>query len=432
MVLEIKIKNFRSFKTEQILSFEASSDTDNEEYYVVKIGKHRVLKNAVIFGANASGKTNIIHAFYFIKEITTNPRYDKTQSTSHLPFLFDNEYVYSPGEFEITFFINDTKYHYKIILDSEIIYQEKLNVYLSSKPTMVFSRIYDKNKKISNFKANTKFYSDSDEILKLKANLINNTTVIAAFAKSNIDFAELEKVYNYFSTVWMPVIASKTELFNYSLDYYDKNYNDEYYSFIIDFLKKADYNIEHLELEKVEIPSDDIIKIADNPMIPNALKNQMFQSNKKFIRKNLLFKHNINNEINSRQFPVDLESLGTKRMFGFTAPLYELLKHNKFLTIDEIDSSLHPDLIEFILKVFVVNSQRSQLIFNTHNINLLNNKDLIRKDIVWFTEKQADGSTDLYSLDDFNIRKELSYFNAYKLGKIGALPQIGSSNMGEI
>jgi hypothetical protein len=115
------------------------------------------------------------------------------------------------------------------------------------------------------------------------------------------------------------------------------------------------------------------------------------------------------------------------RYYGLSAPYFKMLQNNAFLAIDEIESSMHALLVNHFIREFLMNSGESkyaQLLVTTHNISLLNEKDLLRKDAVWFTNKKENGATELYSMSDFDIRKELSYYNAYKIGKFGAIPNL--------
>lgn len=113
------------------------------------------------------------------------------------------------------------------------------------------------------------------------------------------------------------------------------------------------------------------------------------------------------------------------RYYGLGIILNTLLKKSAVIPVDELENSLHPDLFTHFINLFLVNSKQTQLIFSTHNIQFLDTDDL-RKDIIWFTEKKKDGSTELYSLDDFDIRNGVSFLNAYKAGKFGAKPYLGS------
>jgi len=130
--------------------------------------------------------------------------------------------------------------------------------------------------------------------------------------------------------------------------------------------------------------------------------------------------------------PKEEESNGTRRYFQLVDPILMALKNNSFLFIDEIETSLHPDLLKQLVVNFLENSDTSQLLFTTHNISLLTRRDILRNDVIWFTEKNKKGATDLFSLADFKsdqIRKTSSIYNAYDLGKLGAKPKTKSSKL---
>ena len=139
-----------------------------------------------------------------------------------------------------------------------------------------------------------------------------------------------------------------------------------------------------------------------------------------------IFEHRIVNEgkEESHKLPESLESQGTLRYYGLSAPFFNTIEKDAFLAIDEIGSALHPLLVMHFLREFLRKSKNAQLLFTTHNLSLLQEKEILRKDAIWFTEKGNDGATSIYSMADFNFRKELSFYNAYKQGKFGAIPNL--------
>jgi AAA15 family ATPase/GTPase len=139
-----------------------------------------------------------------------------------------------------------------------------------------------------------------------------------------------------------------------------------------------------------------------------------------------IFEHKITKDGNDEFHTMsqEHESKGTLRYYGLTAPFYNTIEKDGFLPIDEIGSALHPMLVLHFMKEFLRKSKHAQLLFTTHNISFLMEKDILRKDAIWFTEKDIDGATSLFSLADFNFRKELSFYNAYKQGKFGAIPNL--------
>lgn len=414
MILEFKVENFLSIKDEQVLSFEATSDKHLSEYHIVEIKPGvKVLKMAMIYGANASGKTNILKALEFISEFAVTTR-NRGEKTNFIPFKFDNTTVNNPGKFEITFFIGDVKFIYSFVVDENIVYEEKVIFYTSSQPSVLFIRKYDKISENFSLEFGSKIKIKQAYKDLIIANTLNNMSVISTFSKVEIRIKKDEKKFNKFSFVTSLFI----KIFNYLSSLFivpDKFYflddlilddikqKPEFYKkYILKNLKKADFNIIDFEI----------------------IGNRTFKEDN-FKKLEILFTHKLPNNKTTYLLSEYEESQGTLLYFGLLAMSISLTKGEDFFAIDELESSLHPELVNHFINTFLYESKniRSQFIFTTHNISLLD-EDFVRKDIVWFTEKEEDGSTKLYSLSDFNIRKELSFSKAYKSGNFGATPNL--------
>ncbi|GBU08678.1 hypothetical protein AwDysgo_20090 [Bacteroidales bacterium] len=396
MILELKFKNFRSAKDWQILSFEASADKIAEQYYCTVINDTRVLKMGILYGANASGKTNVLLALNFLRKLAIMPRVNKSEKTGFIPFLLDDETKKGSGSFELTFFVGDIKHVYSIEVDNSSVLQETLKYYPGKQPAEIFSRTTIEG--ITHIQLGSKIKLNAAEQDKLQVNTLSNMSVVAAFATANFVFPELERVYNYFFKQWLPLLQPQTDLRKWGNK--EVEADSEHKAFLLDLLHRADFNISGFDFQQNEI-------------------------NKK--TSDLLFEHTIsvNGQSSVHYLPDMLESAGTMRYYGLGKILSTLLENDAIIPIDELENSLHPDLFAHFINLFLVNSTRSQLIFSTHNLQSLDTEDL-RKDAVWFTEKHEDGSTELYSLDDFNIRNGVSFLNAYNAGKFGAKPTLGS------
>ncbi len=194
---------------------------------------------------------------------------------------------------------------------------------------------------------------------------------------------------------------------------YEKE-NKELKEFTLDFLKKTDFNIEDYKVSKIDFPQELLMNIPDFFKKDLPEKPKVFQ---------VLFKHKgANNYLN-----LDEESLGTQMVFAFIPFIADTFNNKKVLIIDELDKSLHPFLVHYIVEMFndpEINSNGAQLIFNTHDTNLLD-LNILRRDQIWFTEKNNDnGESDLYSLSDFSVRKSENVEKGYMLGRYGAVPFI--------
>ena len=396
MILEFKYRNFRSAKDWQVLSFEASSDKVAEQYYTTVINDTKILKLGILYGANASGKTNVLLALDFLRKLAISPKINKTQPIGFTPFLLDDITKKEPGIFELIFFVEEVKHVYYIEVNNGAVLKETLKYYPGKQPAEVFSRVTING--ITRIQLGSKVKLNVAEQEKLQVNTLGNMSVISAFATANFIFPELERVYNYFQRQWLPVLLPQVDLKTWATGALEAEKENK--AFLLDLLHRADFNISGFDVQQNE----------------NDKKNM-----------ELMFEHTISSagEASVHYLPDTLESAGTMRYYGLGTILNTLLERNAIIPVDELENSLHPDLFFHFVNLFLVNSKRSQLVFSTHNLQLLDTDDL-RKDVVWFTEKRDDGSTELFSLDDFNIRNGVSFLNAYNAGKFGAKPMLGS------
>lgn len=424
MILELKFKNFLSFKDEVVFSFEATSDKYLEDYYVAEPEPGvRILKMAMIYGANASGKSNVLHAFDFVRSFVKRIPTQSEKSTEFIPFKFvDNQDL--PGSFDMIFYIEGTKYKYSLVLDEEKVHSEILHYYPGTQPAIIFERTLDIKNDTSILKFGSKIKLSDQAIEAIQLKTLKNMSVFAAFTQVNISLPQLNIPLNWFRKQFMPMIDPYSSLTNYSDSYIKKD--ERVKNQALDFINKADFNISAVSFKKQTTWLDDeVLKLIEAGSMPDEQKHKLLNEKAIHIDKRL-FEHKIiiNNKVKYYSLPDELESKGTLRYYGLSAPFFNAISNDSFLSIDEIGTALHPLLVMHFLKEFLKKSNKAQLLFSTHNDSLLSEKDIIRKDAIWFTEKDNQGITSLYSLSDFNIRKELSYYNAYKQGKFGAIPNL--------
>ena len=421
MILEFKVENYLSFREEQILSFEPSSDKEYESQYCVQVKPGvKVLKLGLIYGANASGKTNLLLALEFLRKFILNQKKDKTEPTGTIPFQFDDSYSSKPSRFELSFYLNTIKYVYAVVLNEKRVIEENLIYYPGTQPALFFERWFDVEKAKSIIKFGGTVDLKSSEKKLIEGLTISNSSVFSAFSKANVEKSIFDDVFNWFSEDFMKMINPKTDLFGWTSARLEKDNLCK--SFVLEVLQQADFNISAIDIDEQEIPVDDEIesKIASMDL-PEHFKDEILH--KKMLKtKDISFQHSTT--LMEKNLPRNLESNGTIRFYGLGGVLNRLLSSNTFLCIDEIENSLHYDLVAHFVKIFLMNSTNSQILFSTHDINLLN-EDFLRRDTVWFTEKNEFGATELYSLLDFKLHKNLSAYNAYKIGKLGAKPRLG-------
>jgi AAA15 family ATPase/GTPase len=425
MILEIKIKNFLSFKDEVTFSFEATADTTLDEYYVVEpIPGVRVLKMAMVYGANASGKSNLLKVFDFIRFFVQYIPKEKDKKTRFIPFKFDVTCDES-GYIELTFFAGNQKHKYILCLDQNKVISEKLYYYPGTRPAVIFERHFDELNQISviEFGSKIKISEQAKEAIQLKT--LRNMSVLAAFSQVNLAVPEMNKPLLWFKEQFLAMIDPYTNLTEYSDKHIKSDENTK--KFALNFIRQADLNISNIKFEDevMEVP-DELLKIIEvGPFFTDDEKLRI-RKEKTIHREQTMFEHTITKNGLPEQHILnkDEESQGTLRYYGLSAPFFNTIENNSFLSIDEIGSALHPLLVMHFLREFLRKSKQAQLLFTTHNLSILQEKEILRKDAIWFTEKQDDGATIIYSMADFNFRKELSYYNAYKQGKFGAVPNL--------
>jgi AAA15 family ATPase/GTPase len=425
MIAEFRFKNFYSVKTEQILSFEPTSDTFNNDEYCIEVKTGvRILKIGTIYGANASGKTNILIALSFFKDLMVNIPKDKTEEIDYFPFLFDEVSRNQKTEMGMSFYLDGEKYSLNVEFDNHRIYKEKLDFYPGTQPANLYYRTYKLDTDSTDIKFGGKIEISKKGQHIITGNTINNCSVLAAFGKSNVESSKLNTVYRFFSNYINDILRPQTSLTSYTKSHLDKDKNNELKNFLIDFLRASDFNISNLELKEEDVPiTPEVEKIIRSAPIPEEVKKEMFQKGK-VINAELIFNHKTDN--GEFSLPENLESRGTIRFMGLAVLLKQLLEDNKVICIDEIETSLHYELLSYFIKVFLANSTgNSQLIFTTHDINLLD-EDFVRRDTVWFTDKDSCGETKLTRLSSLGLHKNLSPYNAYKQGKLVKLPFLGS------
>ena len=400
MIINFSVENFGSIKDKQTLSFLANKSDHLEDYYIIEpIKGLRLNKLALIYGANASGKTTILKALDFLRKICTEPFDKKTEKFDFEPFLFDEDTPNQNTKFELEFVQNGIRYFYEVELNKNCIVKEKLYNFNPNK-ALVFERTTDEQKELTSVKFGSKIAKRESLEENLETFTLWNNTILGGFLKGNIDFFELKNASDWFVDVMLRLILPNEDLSDVFLS--TLNENEEYLKVFLTFFKKSDFNIKSLKFENKKLIT-------------------------KLNKENIEIIHIVNN--NEYILKFDKESLGTQKYFTLVGLLIFAIFSDVILYIDELESSLHPDLYIHFLMFYIVNSKsESQLIATTHNREILNNRDIFRDDAIWFTDKNEDSATELYSLADFDssvVRDTTNVLNAYKSGKLGGVPNLG-------
>ncbi|MCD7710286.1 MAG: AAA family ATPase [Porphyromonadaceae bacterium] len=431
MIEEIRIQNYLSFKEEVVLNFEATKEKTFEESQVVTVAPGvRLLRFALIYGANASGKSNLLTALDYLHNFWFASKRDMDETTGVVPFLLDKETPLKPTCFSLKFYVNGMRYWYVVQLTSKEVIEEKLFLYKSVQPSLLFSR-----KKLhgqSVVKLNPAYVKSGPNVLnELNLKCLPNMSFFAARNQVNCYLPIIDEAWNWMKKKMQPIIMPQTKMFAYAGK--QMSQDPELKQYILDFVHKADYNITDVQTQKETKPLPPILRsiVREAADIPVKTKENLLAENSiETIRTDFI--HTVKNSrgVESYYLPQKLQSTGTQRTIEVEAAIYTALHSNGILPIDEIESSLHPDLVEFILEMFLKQESQSQLIITSHYDPLLNTvDDLFRRDSVWFTEKEEDGHSTVYSLVDFKgLRKIKSFQKSYRNGVFGAIPNIKSNS----
>lgn len=416
MIIEFVFENFRSFKKECRLSMVAAGIKEHEES-LLAFGKMNLLPAAVVYGANSSGKSNVLKAMMRMKAmIVKSIRLNPSDELPYEPFLLDEISQKKPTSFELSFVIDDVRYRYGFEYDNSSIISEWLFEKLNGQREYNLFFRSDSEFEISN-----KLFQEG---IGKNQSTANNRLFLSLVAQLN--GIKSQKIMSWFSS-FNVISGLKTEDYeNYTIE---KLHNhDEQYDMIQTFYRGLQLGFKELTVVEREIDETMLQRL------PDQVKDALSQLKDKTIVQ-VISHHNVydvsGNVIGEIVFDKDgKESEGTKKIIELSGPIFDTLLNGKTLVVDELDAKLHPFMTRSILQLFMdpkINSKNAQLIFATHDTHLL---DLayLRRDQIWFTEKDDTEASDLYSLVDFKddngnkVRNDSSWEKNYINGRYGAVP----------
>ncbi len=418
MLLQFSVSNYRSIK--DTITFSMLSSLKNENSF--KIKKYNLLNSAVIYGANASGKSNLLRAMAFMGRIVLNKTkvIQSTDTLPHDPFRLNSSTQDASSTFEIVFFIDEIKYRYGFELDNTTVYSEWLYADEKGKEAKLFYRDSEDEEYVNpKFKEGYIFFDNPKSKIRVSSNQL-------FIWKCDQDGGEISKsILKWFSRFNLIDGLDHGGYISYTMKKMeDSTFKNE----MINLVKTADIGIENITMEEEDVPLDMIEKMG----LPIDLKEEILKDGGlKSVSINTYHKKfdENNNEIGNEIFELDdEESLGTRKFFKMSAPILNTLQEGKILIIDELDASLHPMLTKHLIKLFNdkdINTKNAQLIFATHDTNLLK-PQIFKRDQIWFTEKDKYGSTTLYSILEIKgVRANDDFEKQYIQGKYGAVPYLG-------
>lgn len=423
MLIEFKVKNFRSHHEEQVFSMVASADEKLSEntFSSASVSSLKLNRSAVVYGANASGKSNLFYAFAFVRRFIQ----DSTDITPGLDpllhsFAFDEAARREPSKFEILFVHKGIRYQYGFSVDNERVHEEWLLAYPKGKAQTWFERTRsDDIEKEHDWYFGPSLKGQKEKLSELTRSDTLFITVAAKFAHK-----QLSSVYEWFVTkfnmVGYPVPTDEKIRFTIKLI----KEIPEIENRLRELLQFADVGVNDFTYQESPIPiSDPSGELSWLPKALDALGETPMKLQVKF-------QHESGDEEAEHTW-VDIfhESQGTREYFGIMGFILEALHYGTILAIDELDTSLHPLLVHAIIGLFhsqETNPKNAQLIFNTHDVTLLD-LTLFRRDQIWFTEKDRNGATTLYSLLEYKPRNDEAILKGYLSGRYGAVPLIDHS-----
>ncbi|HOD18012.1 MAG TPA: ATP-binding protein [Candidatus Cloacimonadota bacterium] len=426
MLVEFSVANYKSFKERVTFSLVGVPNKEHEDHTFAK-GKFSLLKTSVIYGANASGKSNLIKALGFMRSFVLNSA-KRMQSGNKIPvepFLLDSETKQQPSEFEVVLFSGEILYRYGFCADQNAVKKE----WLYSKKDIARAReiclFFRENDKY-------KFHPTFKEADKKVINLLrDNALLISLLDQFNGEIST--QILKWFSKLHIFVDNEFDPVLTINLIKQGKVPEE----WVKEFIIKSDLAISNFQIKDRKLDFNRIppfLKDMIEQISPDGDVNVYNIATEHIYYDPKEEKYKIENFDMAEQ-----ESKGTQKFFSLAGILYLTLTNHDILFIDEIDASLHSELTKIIIKLFQspeTNKGNAQFVFTTHDTCHLD-RDKFRRDEIWFTEKDSHYATDLYSLVEYkmpkgSIRKDASYRKDYIKGKYGAIPFVNFSDFTEL
>lgn len=419
MLVDFNIENYLSFKNKNRLNLRAGSIKelrDSNTFIPTTASSEYLLKSIGIFGANGSGKSNILKALAFMKNFVLNSS-KESNSVSEIPvqpFLLSTISNQKSCTFELTFIISEGRFRYGFSVDKKQVQSEWLFKSEKNNEEKIFIRAEQ------NYTFNKNFKNSNKDRLEIFTDLTRQNALFAS-VMSQFNHPIFQSISNWFDGIFIAPSFSNIGLIDFTANLMN---NLDYRSLINSIITNADLGIEGIE---------EVAKEGGNEKnsFRNFLQDLTYETESIYT---ILTKHNVFDDGNNLKGLINFdlhknESLGTQKFFGILGPILWALKERKVLVIDEVDARLHSLLVEQIVSLFnsgKYNPNGAQLIFTSHNINLI--KKGLRRDQMVFTEKDKFGSSQVFSLHDKKpqIRNDASFDKDYILGRYGAIPKINS------
>lgn len=416
MLIQFSVKNFMSFKEKVILALNPSATDVEHPENINKNGNYSALNSIAIYGANASGKSGLFKAMTAALIMIKQSNYLQVNQPiiNCVPFKFDENSVAEPSWFEFMFIADDgIKYIYGFAANQKKILEEYLYQYRSRRPTIIFEREGDEYT----------FKSQKSILEPLVRFNTSNKLFLATATNWNTESTLIP--YKWLSEKMISFTDAQS-LTNLSIEYYRGEKKEEYIEFTENLLQQADINISKIDFK---VKKERVNPIFNTPISPINNGQPLPTMQQEIEQIEIKTEHIIGEGDNLSNYSLNIaeESLGTNLLFILGPFFKDAFENGMTIVIDEIDKSLHTMIVKYIIDMFrdkETNKAGAQLIFTTHDTSLLS-LFTFRRDQIYFTEKDnKTGISDLYSLDEFSVRKTENIERGYLLGRYGAIPYI--------
>ena len=418
MIRNFWVKNYLSIRDKQELSFVAKGPSSE---LVTEVADGVFLyKLGILYGSNASGKSNMLIALYKVFSILVHPKSKVTSEINRIPFVLTKE---QPTEMYVSFYADGIRYDYGVTFNEKYILNEVLYYYPNKSKTLFYERSFVGENVQANIKFGQSLKLQDKTAESIRENTWNNHSILSVCGKVALkeDIAPFNQLYSWIMK-----------------NYHNVDGDEE--KRIVEILKAA-YSTSkkrkffNIMLQKADLNIMEFRPIIEDRFLPNALRERIIKQDfPENVREELLktttesiafVNHSDNGDFD---IPLRWQSKGTQKYIRILDALYDLITSPHVYYLDELGEDLHNDLLYYYLNVFIFNSDKSQLIITSQETTLLS-QDMINENrgVVWFVEKNKETASSEYARgDSFGLHKNLSLYNSYRIGRLGAKPELGS------
>ena len=419
MIRDFLVKNYLSIRDKQELSFLAKGPASelvtevSEGVFLYKLG--------ILYGSNASGKSNMLIALNEVFRLLVQPQYDATEEIhGNIPFVLTKD---EPTEMHVSFYADGIRYDYDITFNDKYIISEVLNYYPNKSKALFYERTFVGENVQAHIKFGQKLELQPKTQDSIRENTLNNHSVLSVCRKAALkeDIAPFKKLHSWIMANYHEIDGDEEKgIIEILKEAYNTPQKSKFYKTM---LQKADLNILEYRpiVEDRTIPVDFRERIQKED-IPEKVKEALLKPTTDSVA---FVNHSANGNF---EIPLRWQSKGTIKYIRILDALYDMITGSHVYLLDELGEDLHNDLLFYYLNVFIFNSEKSQLIITSQETTLLS-QDLINENrgVVWFVEKNKETASSEYARgDSFGLHKNLSLYNSYRIGRLGAKPELGS------